>query len=574
MTSGFLSNSLFGGLTFRVLVFLSLALLPIGLIAVMQNRQIADQSQRAAELSLMAVTEQAAETERTLLQEALGAGRALTAVVKLAREDTQRCSSFLESYKREVEKYRFVGFVGADGIMSCSSTHQVYDLSEEPGVIARMATAERSVQAIDEGAVTGETVVVVTVPLIEEDITTGFVFISIDRSSLETGADEDPLERPLSLITYNHDGEIVTSEQDVESAQRELPANYDLKALTGDARQVFSARNNDGVERMYAVLPMVQDTVFAMSVWPMDTPLLQTDFSGRISSLLPIVMWLASLIVAVWALNRLAITHIRKLGRQMRHFALNRTLPRQALGQRVPVEIVAMEQSFLGMANSILQDEARLEDSLREKNILLKEVHHRVKNNLQLISSIMNMQIRQAPTEANRRVLQRLQDRILSLATVHKSLYQDNEMARVDGGILLREIVSRNLAVGMEPNAGIKVREDYDDILIGPDDAAPLSLLVSEAVTNALKYIAKGTEGVSTIDVSLKYTEAERAVLRISNTTGDATDVPEGTGLGSKLITAFARQLNGTLEIVEEGGIYTLELSFPVPLADKNVYDY
>lgn len=574
MTSGFLSNSLFGGLTFRVLVFLSLALLPIGLIAVMQNRQIADQSQRAAELSLMAVTEQAAETERTLLQEALGAGRALTAVVKLAREDTQRCSSFLESYKREVEKYRFVGFVGADGIMSCSSTHQVYDLSEEPGVIARMATAERSVQAIDEGAVTGETVVVVTVPLIEEDITTGFVFISIDRSSLETGADEDPLERPLSLITYNHDGEIVTSEQDVESAQRELPANYDLMALTGDARQVFSARNNDGVERMYAVLPMVQETVFVMSVWPMDTPLLQTDFSGRISSLLPIVMWLASLIVAVWALNRLAITHIRKLGRQMRHFARNRTLPRQALGQRVPVEIVAMEQSFLGMANSILQDEARLEDSLREKNILLKEVHHRVKNNLQLISSIMNMQIRQAPTEANRRVLQRLQDRILSLATVHKSLYQDNEMARVDGGILLREIVSRNLAVGMEPNAGIKVREDYDDILIGPDDAAPLSLLVSEAVTNALKYIAKGTEGVSTIDVSLKYTEAERAVLRISNTIGDATDVPEGTGLGSKLITAFARQLNGTLEIVEEGGIYTLELSFPVPLADKNVYDY
>lgn len=574
MTSGFLSNSLFGGLTFRVLVFLSLALLPIGLIAVMQNRQIADQSQRAAELSLMAVTEQAAETERTLLQEALGAGRALTAVVKLAREDTQRCSSFLESYKREVEKYRFVGFVGADGIMSCSSTHQVYDLSEEPGVIARMATAERSVQAIDEGAVTGETVVVVTVPLIEEDITTGFVFISIDRSSLETGADEDPLERPLSLITYNHDGEIVTSEQDVESARREMPANYDLKALTGDARQVFSARNNDGVERMYAVLPMVQDTVFAMSVWPMDTPLLQTDFSGRMSSLLPIVMWLASLIVAVWALNRLAITHIRKLGRQMRHFALNRTLPRKALGERVPVEIVAMEQSFLGMANSILQDEARLEDSLREKNILLKEVHHRVKNNLQLISSIMNMQIRQAPTEANRRVLQRLQDRILSLATVHKSLYQDNEMARVDGGILLREIVSRNLAVGMEPNAGIKVREDYDDILIGPDDAAPLSLLVSEAVTNALKYIAKGTEGVSTIDVSLKYTEAERAVLRISNTIGDATDVPEGTGLGSKLITAFARQLNGTLEIVEEGGIYTLELSFPVPLADKNVYDY
>lgn len=67
MTSGFLRNSLFGGLAFRVLLFLSLALLPIGLIAFIQTQQIADQSKRTAELSLIALTEQAAATERSLL---------------------------------------------------------------------------------------------------------------------------------------------------------------------------------------------------------------------------------------------------------------------------------------------------------------------------------------------------------------------------------------------------------------------------------------------------------------------------------------------------------------------------
>jgi two-component sensor histidine kinase len=304
-----------------------------------------------------------------------------------------------------------------------------------------------------------------------------------------------------------------------------------------------------------------------------DTPLLQNDLAGRSSSLLPIAMWLASLIVAFWALNRLAITHIRKLGRQMRHFALNRTLPRKSLGGNVPVEIIAMEQAFMGMAASILQDEARLEDSLREKNILLKEVHHRVKNNLQLISSIMNMQIRQAPTEANRRVLQRLQDRILSLATVHQSLYQDNEMSRVDAGLLLREIVSRNLAVGMEPKAGIKVSENYDAMMIGPDDAAPLTLLVSEAVTNALKNVPQDRPGEAQISISLTYMGPEMALLRVVNTAGGVVQ-EAGTGLGSKLIQAFARQLNGTLDIREEGDTYTLELAFPVPLKDKDVYDY
>jgi two-component sensor histidine kinase len=576
MTSGFLNSSLLGGLAFRVLLFLSLALLPIGLIAVIQTKQIADQSQRSAELSLIAVTEQAAATERTLLQEALGAGRALTSVVKLVREDLIRCSDFLKSYKDENTIYRLVGFVALDGQMDCSSTHQTFDLSDSSTLKAAMNSPETMVTASARAAITGAAVVVVTVPVYEDEELIGFVFISIGKEALAGEDIEDTENAPLALITFNSAGNILT--EDFKGGREgaiaeEMPANYDLAQLTGPTRQVFSAVNQNGAERVYTVIPMVKGTVFAMSVWPEDTALLETDFSGRASALLPIFMWLASLIVAFWALNRLAITHIRKLGRQMRHFALNRTLPRKSLGDRVPAEIVAMEKSFLGMANSILQDEARLEDSLREKNILLKEVHHRVKNNLQLISSIMNMQIRQAPTEANRRVLQRLQDRILSLATVHKSMYQDNEMTRVGGGILLREIVARSLAVGMEPNSNIEVIEEYDEIMISPDDAAPLTLLVSEAVTNALKYVPKDGAEPSTITVSLKYTSREAARLSVVNTSGGVPP-EDGTGLGSRLILAFSRQLNGTLDITEADDTYRLDLDFPVPLKDKDIVDY
>jgi len=573
MTSGFLSNSLFGGLAFRVLLFLSLALLPIGLIAVIQTKQIADQSQRSAELSLIAVTEQAAATERTLLQEALGAGRALTSVVRLVHDEPIQCSDFLKSYKEENVNYRLVGFVKMDGMMDCSSTQQTYQLKESVYLKRALERPGDMVTATERGAISGAPVVIVTVPVMDEGELIGFVFISIAQDALTDVALEDPSVAPLSLVTFNSDGNILTSDQTQGERGDEMPEQYDLKQLTGSTRQVFTATNSGGIERVYAVIPLVSDTVFAMSVWPKDTALLKTDFSGRAAALLPVAMWLASLIVAFWALHRLAITHIRKLGRQMQHFALNRTLPRKTLGDRVPGEIVAMEKSFLGMANSILQDEARLEDSLREKNMLLKEVHHRVKNNLQLISSIMNMQIRQAPTEANRRVLQRLQDRILSLATVHKSLYQDDEMTRVDGSILLREIVSRSLAVGMEPNSGIKVIEDYDAILIGPDDAAPLSLLASEAVTNALKYVPNSSNGPATIEVRLKYTDAEAAQLMVVNTSGGVPP-EEGTGLGFRLIQAFARQLNGTLDVVDEGGLYRLTLDFPVPLKDKDVIDY
>jgi two-component sensor histidine kinase len=450
---------------------------------------------------------------------------------------------------------------------------RTYDLTNSEVFKATMSQKSVRVTTVERGAVSGAAVVIVTVPVFDDDEVIGFVFISVERASLEEHEMEDIPEPPLSLITFNDTGQILTSEKDQALAEEELPEAYELAQLTGPARQVFSSRSVAGEERIYVVAPMLAGTVFTMSVWPVDTPMLQTDFSGRMSSLLPIAMWVASLVVAFWSLNRLAITHIRKLGRQMRHFALNRTLPRAELGDHVPYEIVTMEQSFLGMANSILQDEARQEDSLREKNMLLKEVHHRVKNNLQLISSIMNMQIRQAPTDANRKVLQRLQDRILSLATVHKSLYQDNEMSRVDAGILLREIVSQSLAVGMEPNSKIKVTEEYDRIMIGPDDAAPLTLLVSEAVTNSLKYIGARNGGEKRITVRLKQTGDETAQLWVENTTGDVTP-EDGTGLGSRLIQAFSRQLNGTLVINEEDERFVMELNFPVPLADKQRFDF
>ena len=257
----------------------------------------------------------------------------------------------------------------------------------------------------------------------------GFVSISIPNRAFAESRDATASLQPLSTVTFNTRGELLTSIRDWDLARATLPADTDLASLTGQGRNIFSAMSAAGHMRYYAVLPVVPGTVYALSVWPEDTPLLQTDLSSRASGLLPVAMWLASLVVAFWALNRLAIKHIRKLGRQMRRFARNRTLPQNALSGSVPTEIYNMEEAFVAMAESILRDEAALEDSLREKNILLKEVHHRVKNNLQLISSIMNMQIRKADSVESKRVLQRLQERILGLATIHKTLYLDTDVS-------------------------------------------------------------------------------------------------------------------------------------------------
>jgi two-component sensor histidine kinase len=573
VTSGFLSTNIFRGLAFRVLLFLSLALLPIGLIAVVQTREIAEQNLENAELSLLAITEQASAKESGTIQEAFGAAAALASVVKLIKSDNVSCSAFMREYQQSSDLYTVASFIQNDGRMDCVSTGVSGNVSDRPVFQKMIEHKSRMANVTSTPAQSKEPVLIVTNPLKVEEELIGFINLSIPEKVFNDAPVPETGSQPIAMLTFNAQGDILTTKNGLEAAEQELPSFAALKWYVGQSGRVFHDTNQQGQDRVYAVLPIVPGVAYAMSVWPEDSPLLQAGAMTTLSFVLPVAMWLASLVVAFWALNRLAIKHIRKLGRQMRHFALNRTLPRTPLGGVVPTEIVNMEHAFVGMAESILRDEASLEDNLRQKNILLKEVHHRVKNNLQLISSIMNMQIRQATTSDAKRVLQRLQDRILSLATVHKSLYQNDNLTRVDGGALMHEIVNQLLSVGLPSGSGVTVSQNYEAVQLDPDDAAPLTLLVSEAITNALKYVAADGKAKGHIEVSLSHTQPEMALLFVKNTTGNI-DPEAGTGLGSRLINAFSRQLNGQVEIIDEEGTYTLSVEFHVPLQAKEVYDY
>lgn len=573
MTSGFFSGDLLRGLAFRVLFFLSLALLPIGLIAISQTQQIAGQNRINAELSLIAITEQAASAEAQILREAFGAADAVRSIAKLHRDDVEKCSEFFRAYQKDNPYFSLVGFIPIDGVMVCSSAQAPFDFSKDTDFLEAMANPAPRIQSIQDGAVSRRPVTVVTTPVYDDEDLIGFVAISIPFAAFEAIEEPELALTPTALMTFNNAGKVITSERGLDTSFEELPADIALAVFTHEESAVFEATNKAGVSRVYAIQPVVRDAVFAVSVWPVDTPFLNPSIITRLGALVPIVMWAASLVVAFWALNRLAIRHISKLVRQMRRFALNRSLPRDTLGAGVPTELVEMETAFIGMAESILRDEATLEDSLREKNILLKEVHHRVKNNLQLISSIMNMQIRQAKTEDASLVLRRLQERILSLATVHKNLYQNDDLVRVDAAALLHEVVNQLLSVGLAAGSNVKVTQDYVPISLDADDAAPMTLLVSEALTNALKHVLQGSRTNAEIVVLLEQLEDGHAKLTVRNTKGNTPDV-KGTGLGSRLIHAFARQLNGQTEITDTDEDYTLELVFPVPQESKQVYDY
>lgn len=574
MTGGFFDVDVFRGLAFRILLFLTLALLPFGLISVFQTREIVRQAESNSELSLLALTEQAASAERSIFQEAFGAAEALSALAQLYATNTDACSAFLDAYRRAAGIYSFIGYLPPNGLMRCSSAGQTFDFSDFPGFAEEVDAARRQVTLGSAGIISGEPVLILSQPFFTRAGFAGFMTMSVPLTAFEEEM-EDPLSgMPVHLVSFNVSGDVVRSDATDLITQSELPSGRTLKSLVGAPPSVFKNKNNGGAERIYAVVPIVPNVAYAMSIWRPEELAPGLRQSVGVSMFLPVIMWLASLVVAFWSLNRLAVRHIRKLGRQMRLFAYNRRVPRTTLGPSVPRELVEIQKAFARMADSIVRDEAALEDSLRDKNILLKEVHHRVKNNLQLISSIMNMQIRRAQNDDARQVLKRLQDRILSLATVHKNLYQTENLDRVDAGKLAEEIAGQLLAMGLSAGRGVEVEQSYDSFQMDADDAAPLTLLMSEAVTNALKYIGPpAPDKAPRLQISLKLVEDDQVQFRISNTTSGAAGT-EGTGLGSQLISAFARQLGGTIDIGYEASEHWISLTFPRRQRVKDTYDF
>lgn len=574
MTGGFFDGDIFRGLAFKILVFLTLALLPFGMISVFQTREISNQISYNAELLLVGLTNQAVSEERLVLQEAFGAAQALNTLGPYYLDNERGCKKFLDVLSAGPGFYGFVANVSSSGEMLCSTHRTEKDAFDLPGVAGHPGPPVRIIKAWHSGSPNQPALLVIAQPYERNGAFAGYVMLGVPLERMIHGMADLPTHEPIGVITFNNAGEVVGASGTLENLGQSLPWNRALSSLGFSTSQVFRAESASGAELIYAVVPIVPDVAYSMSIWDPDK--LGAGLAQRLglSTVLPVLMWLASLIVAFWSLNRLAVRHIRKLGRQMRHFAYTRRVPRNALGQGVPRELVDMQAAFVRMAESIVRDEAALEDSLRDKNILLKEVHHRVKNNLQLISSIMNMQIRRAQTDDARLVLRRLQDRILSLATVHKNLYQTNELDRVDAGKLLEEIVGQLLAVGLPTGSGIALKQSYQSIEMDADDAAPLTLLVSETVTNALKYLGRPDgESQARLEISFGPVGEAEAVFRISNSTAGARG-SEGTGLGTQLIDAFARQLDGQVDVDFQDNEHALQIRFPIRQRSPERYDF
>ena len=199
--------------------------------------------------------------------------------------------------------------------------------------------------------------------------------------------------------------------------------------------------------------------------------------------------------------------------------------------------------------------------SLREKEILLKEIHHRVKNNLQIIASLLKLQSKHSSDGKAGDVFLECQDRIRSMARVHSLLYRSSDFARVNFRDYIRETTGELLRIYQKSPVEISLDINAEEVMLSIDEAIPCSLIINELVTNAVKYAFTGT-GHGEIRIELAETEKGIRLLVKDNGVGFPPELNfrETETLGLQLVTMLVKQLDGTIEqSVDSGTKYTMQ---------------
>ncbi len=559
------------GLGFRLGALLSVAILPIGMISVIQTLHLSREYERSSEIALLGRTATAAAGERALLQGALGTADALGPAVLETMDNPRACSDIMRGFVQRTVNFVYAGFTRLDGVTECSSVPGVHDMSKDPAFLQFSESPGTLVATSQDGLATDRSVVMVVQPLYRGVDLLGYVAVSMTHDLLRSTHVSALGTEGARILTFNTQGQILSSDRDNEGDLAQvLPRGQTLPSLLSRSETTFRDYSNSGERRVFSVVPVVPGLVYALGSWNRaDSGIAGIDITRRTALLLPLILWASSLTVAYFAVYRLVLRHIRELRGQMRRFAIgDRSAPPPVLTD-APAEIEDMSQTFHNMARILIRDEEAMETSVNEKTVLLKEVHHRVKNNLQLIASIINMQIRVIDHDDAKRVLRSVQDRVASLATIYRNLYQAEHLDSVEADRLIRDIINQMANASVGPGAGLRIDTGLEPLVLMPDQAVPLTLLATEAFTNALKYSGASDPGAQPwVRVSLRGDGPGMAVLEVENSVAAATEA-EGTGLGSQLIEAFATQLGGSAEQEMSGDRFLLRLRFKVEKVTK-----
>ncbi|MDO5836257.1 MAG: PAS domain S-box protein [Methanobacterium sp.] len=205
--------------------------------------------------------------------------------------------------------------------------------------------------------------------------------------------------------------------------------------------------------------------------------------------------------------------------------------------------------------------EEKIEKSLKEKEMLLKEIHHRVKNNLSVISSLLNLQSNYIKDKEDLELFRESQTRAKSMALIHERLYQSQDLKRIDFSDYIKTLASDLFRTYVVDPERINLKMDLDTILLDINTSIPLGLILNELLSNAMKYAFPNDEK-GEISIKLRSKDHQYVLIVSDNGVGlpPAIDFDKIDSLGLQLVYSLTNQIDGSLELDREHGTkYTIQ---------------
>ena len=555
------------GLRPRLVLIVSVAMLAPGVLAVMQAISSYNSSMRSLEQN-MAQTAQLSAAEEVSI---IGASREILTSLS-AHPDVRvatglTCRRTLQRAISGLEQYSAAAVTNAEGLLTCTSSPMstLINVADREWFRQIMSGNGFVISDLIMSRWPGNWGIVTAVPLVDDQgLISGSVSLHIDLNWLTRRYRGGIPPGDSAIALLDGQGKIIT---DDSTGTTQLPANSIIIRQLNDSvlhqTKTFRARGGDGTWRLYAISPLFGGRLFVILGKPVLTAIGPLALQFVWGILTPLLMWVLAIVVVWIGIERLVVRWITYLERITSAYASGRKSVRPGRAVAAPAEIRSLSRTFSRMADLLSAREAELRDSLVQKEVLVREIHHRVKNNLQLVMSLLNLHARRISDSQAQVAFEEARSRVNALATLHRRLYESENLQEIDLRWFLEDLCAELRRGGLSRGRQVELSAESPNEVIGPDVAVPLGLLVTEAITNAYKHAFNEREG-GQILVKIVRELPATLVLTVQDD-GTGFDQGAGTdGLGRSLIEAFVRQLHGELDIHSNGGT-CVRVRFPSP---------
>jgi two-component sensor histidine kinase len=395
----------------------------------------------------------------------------------------------------------------------------------------------------------------------------GALAIALDVRWLDYIVRASELPKGSVVALFDRQGTIVTSNR--PDIAKTLFTRSNLAGAVQEGTLV-SAKDPGGHAWTFATAPLVGRNIFVGFAMRESSLLGSTYVHVGADFLLPFLMialtWIAIWIVTERQLTRW-IVYLRRIAAAYRtgHYSIRPSL------ESAPTEFRILGDALAEMAAAIQDRDRNLREAVAQKTMLIREVHHRVKNNLQIVMSLLSLQARQLQDPASQEALRQARARINALALVHRILYEIEDQSTVDIKRLIGDLTEQTHEGFGGDRRDIRITVDMMERAASGDIAVPLALFTVEALTNAFKHAFPPGQNGGTIRVRLEKLADGQLRLSIEDDGAGYGEDETDESIGARLIKTFGQQVGGTAQMRSLKGQGTVaEIIFPDPEAQDN----